>query len=297
MSRIEIKTCPVCGSNELVKVRDLKDYSITKEDFTISRCGQCDFHFTLNPPSEEDAGRYYQSEDYISHSDTKEGFINSIYHKVRDVMLERKYKLVKKHQSGKKLLDIGTGTGYFAGYMKGKGYSVSGVEIDPDVRAIATEKWDINVQPPAKFISKELEGKFNAITLWHVLEHLYDLNTYLERMHQYLEDKGTLVIAVPNYKSSDARHYENYWAAYDVPRHLWHFSPDSIKNLAKKHNFKFIEMKPMPFDPFYNSMMSEQLKGSGSKLLKGFYYGFGSFWKSMFKKGTGSSMIYVLEKR
>ncbi len=296
MSKIVYTSCPICESDQLKLKLELKDYSISQEAFEIVSCGKCDFHFTQNVPDEAHAGPYYHSEDYISHSDTQEGFINNVYHKVRNYMLKRKYKLVSRFSKGRKLLDVGAGTGYFASFMKGKGFDVKGVEIDPEARSYSIEKFGLDVVPPSDFIEGKMGGKFDTITLWHVLEHLYDLNGFMKNFHSHLEEDGTLVIAVPNFTSLDAGHYGKYWAAYDVPRHLWHFSPDSLDKLAKKHGFKVVQKNTMPFDPFYNSMLSEKLKKSSLQLFKGFFFGYFSFWWGIFNVDKSSSVIYVLKK-
>jgi 2-polyprenyl-3-methyl-5-hydroxy-6-metoxy-1,4-benzoquinol methylase len=288
------KNCPLCGSEKISEFLKAKDHLLTYETFNIFKCLSCGFVFTQDIPSSGEIGRYYQSQDYISHSDTRKGLMNKLYHLGRTIMLKNKYGMVKKFAKGKKLLDIGTGTGYFPGYMKKKGYKVTGVEVDPNARAFAMKEFGIPVYSPEDFINHKLKGKFDVITLWHVLEHLDNFNLYIERMLEYLAPGGTLVIAVPNCSAFDARHYKEYWAGYDVPRHLWHFTPSTLKIAAEKHGLKISKMKRLLLDPFYNSMLSEKYKGNKLYMISGIAMGKLALIDSLFDIKKSSSVVYFL---
>ncbi len=149
MNIIEYTSCPACDSSDIGFKLSTFDYSISKEQFDIWECNSCTLRFTQNPPSQEDIAPYYKSEEYISHSDTKKGIVNNLYHRVRSIMLERKFSLVNRYAKSGTLLDYGCGTGYFPAYVKGKGKSVKAIEIDPESRAFAQKKWGLDVFEPA----------------------------------------------------------------------------------------------------------------------------------------------------
>lgn len=295
LSTIHHETCPLCASAAIEKERSVKDHSITKEVFDLYRCNACDFLFTQDPPAPEEASRYYKGEEYISHSDSQEGLVNKLYHKARDFMLGQKYQLVKRASKGKRMLDYGTGTGYFTDFMQRKGYAVEGLEIDPEARAYGSQKFGITVHPPEALFKTLKADSYDVITLWHVLEHLYDPKNYLDRFHELLGEAGKLIIAVPNHVSQDARAYGADWAAYDVPRHLWHFSPATMRLMVGESGFRVTETQHMPLDPFYVSIMSQRYKSGGS-LITGGLKGMTSFLNSAVDAERGSSVIYVCEK-
>lgn len=286
--------CPLCGSNAIDRELTVRDHSITKETFQLWRCDGCDFLFTQDPPAPEEAGRYYQGEEYISHSDSKDGVVNKLYHRARDYMLGRKHALVDRYARGKRLLDYGTGTGYFTDFMVRKGYAAEGIEIDDNARAYGAEKFGITVHAPDHLFEGYGNASFEVITLWHVLEHLYDPKKYLRRFHDLLTDDGILVIAVPNHKSRDAAVFGSDWAAYDVPRHLWHFGPNTMRRMVGEAGFRVTETRHMPLDPFYVSIMSQRYAGGG--LVGGAVKGLQSFATSLSEAELGSSVIYVCGK-
>jgi len=294
---LEHKHCAVCNSEQLSLLMKLEDYSISKEKFELFQCSNCQFIFTQNVPVENEIGKYYQSEDYISHSDTNEGLINKAYHFVRKIMLGRKYKLIKSLYKGNDILDIGCGTGYFLDFMKRKQYKTLGVEADSDARAQGIKNFGLDILPPEDLFNGAIKDKFGIISLWHVLEHLYDPKEYMKAIRGILKDDGHLIIAVPNCSCYDAEYYKNYWAGYDVPRHLWHFTPSTLELFAKNTGFEVIKMKGLPFDPFYVALLSEKYKGGSLGMIKGGMIGFISFIKSLFNVRKSSSVIYVLKKK
>ena len=287
-------SCPLCGSENIAELLKAKDHLLTLETFSIDQCASCGFIFTQNVPAAKEIGKYYQSQDYVSHSDTRKGLMNKIYHLGRTLMLRKKYSMVRKVAKGRKLLDIGCGTGYFAGYMKQKGYKVAGVEADPNTRAFAKKEFGIPVFSPADFLGHEIEGSFDVITLWHVLEHLDDFNLYLERMLEHLDPEGTLIIALPNSNAFDARHYKGCWAGYDVPRHLWHFTPSTIKVLAGNHGLQVTKMKRLMLDPFYNAMLSEKYRRKKMFMIRGLVIGKMAYIESLFNIEKSSSVVYFM---
>lgn len=290
--------CPVCESSEFSEVLIAKDYTVSQEQFPVMECGQCGFRFTQQIPDEETIGAYYQSEEYISHSNTNQGLISRLYQVVRDITLRSKRKLVQR-VSGKStghLLDIGSGTGEFLATMKGAGWKVRGLEPDPGARNQAIENHQLDVGEPEELFTLE-ENTFDVISMWHVLEHVHRLKPYLHKISNLLKADGVLLIAVPNFTSRDAEHYDAYWAAYDVPRHLYHFSPESMNRLLGDQGFEIVSYRPMPFDAFYVSMLSEKYQHGKLKLVSAFWQGFRSWLKASANAKACSSVLYVIRKR
>ena len=268
-----------------------KDYLVSQENFNLIFDKESDMLIT--EPQPKNLEKYYDPKNYISHSDDKNSFIEKVYQQVKKITLNKKVKLIDQYSLDEKsLLDIGCGTGEFLAYAKNKNWNTVGVEVNQNARNKASNK---NLK-----IYKSLEDlpnrQFNIISLWHVLEHLPNLNEKISLIKTKLDDNGTLIIAVPNYKSYDAKHYKEFWAAYDTPRHLWHFSQDAIKILFEKHNFKVTKTLPMYFDSFYVSLLSEKYKNGKSNYLKAFYRGLMSNIKAK-SNGEYSSLIYILKKK
>jgi 2-polyprenyl-3-methyl-5-hydroxy-6-metoxy-1,4-benzoquinol methylase len=288
---IQIKNCPICNSLNFNELIQCVDNTVSHEKFSIVECSACRFRFTNPIPDENEIIKYYKSEDYISHSDTKKGMINTIYHQVRKISLKNKLKLINSLSKKGTLLDVGCGTGYFLKACKEDGWKVEGTEPDPDARKLAEELTKSDVSET--IFSKNNYQSYDMITMWHVLEHVHRLNECMERIVKLLKEDAKLVIAVPNCDSHDAKIYQEYWAAYDVPRHLYHFTAESMNQLLKKHGFRFLRKEPMKFDAFYVSMMSEKYKKGSS--IKGILNGLISNLRSG-KEKNYSSIIYIAEK-
>lgn len=294
-SIVTYSACPACGASAIQKVLTAKDHTVSQQNFEIWECGQCTLRFTQNVPSAEAIGPYYQSENYISHSDTRQGLVNRLYHIVRKRTLKSKQKLIES-VAGKKsgqLLDVGAGTGAFLHHMKEQGCQVNGLEPDENARQVAEKLYGFNLLP-SDHLWQMAAGAMDVITMWHVLEHVHRLHDYMEQLKKLLKPGGHLFIAVPNYTSRDAAAYESNWAAYDVPRHLYHFSPASMKQLIQKHGLQLKALKPMWFDSFYVSLLSEKYKRGKSQLIRGGLSGLLSNFSAMANRERCSSLIYVV---
>lgn len=272
----------------------VKDYSVSQESFELLYNDDLEMLETFPQPSANKLPEYYKSEDYISHTDAKRNVFEKVYHLVKGIALKRKLKLINAvTKNSKSLLDVGCGTGDFLQVASKSGWTITGIEPNEQARSIANKKTDNSVFDADKLFKLE-EQSFDVITLWHVLEHLPELEEHFNVFDKLLKPEGVLIIAVPNYKSYDAKLYKEFWAAYDVPRHLWHFSQDSIKGLAKKVDMTLVKTEPMKFDAFYVSLLSEKYKSGGMNYVKGFWNG----WRSNLKARTSgeySSLIYVLK--
>lgn len=298
MNTITHKDCPLCKSNAIKKRFTCKDHFATGEEFDIMECPDCGFVFTQGVPDEKEIGRYYESPTYISHSNTNKGVINKIYHRVRAVMLRKKVKLIGKLTLLKngKILDYGAGTGYFARAMEKEGWNVTAIEKSSQARELALKEFGFEM-----FSEEALPGipdkSLDVVTMWHVMEHIQDLDNMWNELYRILDDTGIAVIAVPNCKSYDAKRYNENWAAYDVPRHLWHFTASTIMRWGEKHGFILERQYTMPFDGYYISMMSERYKGSSLHSIKGLWNGFKGWCAQSKRRSASSSIIYVFRKK
>lgn len=290
-----IINCPVCNAKEFTLFLTCKDYTVSQELFNIVSCKACNFKFTSPRPSDSEIGKYYKSEDYVSHTNTKKGLINKLYHSVRSYTLKGKLKLISKYVSRGTMLDYGCGTGMFLGTCKDAGWNTYGFEPDSDARTIALSKGLVVFNSKDEIKQKLGGNKFDIITLWHVLEHVTDLKPTLQFFSDNLSDKGRLVIAVPNYTSFDAQLYKEFWAGYDVPRHIYHFEINTISNLLGQFGFKHELSLPMKFDSTYVSMLSEKYKTGTIKYPSAFINGLRSNVKAK-DANAYSSVIYVFKK-
>jgi 2-polyprenyl-3-methyl-5-hydroxy-6-metoxy-1,4-benzoquinol methylase len=294
----EIKNCPVCGSNKNKLFLSCVDYTVSHETFEINECEGCSFKFTSPRPNIEDLGKYYKSEEYVSHSDTKKGIVNSLYHYVRQYTILKKLKIILKYSKPGNILDYGCGTGAFLEICKKAKWSVYGIEPDSDARQIAKNR--IGIEPSAnqnEFSEKNSSLKLNIISLWHVLEHIPNLEVFFGFINHHLSERGSLIIAVPNCNSYDAKKFGDHWAAYDVPRHLWHFTPDTITKLFSNHGFKKVETLPMVFDSFYVSMLSNKYLCGKTKPISSFITGLKSNLKANKDLESFSSQIYIFKRK
>jgi len=289
--------CPLCSSENISAYLTCIDHLISKEAFEIYTCSSCGFEFTREYPEEEAIGRYYESTEYVSHSDTSKGFSNKIYRFVRNIMLQKKKRFIRRVTGLYKgaLLDIGSGTGYFANTMKNAGWNVKGIEINEKARDYSCSKFGLEVTGP-DMIAALQPASFDCITLWHVLEHFHDPFRYASDIFHLLKPEGVCIIALPNSSSYDAEYYKNFWAAWDVPRHLWHFNPATFRLFSKKTGFSLTSVSNLPLDVFYISSLSEKYRGSKLSFIKGIVRACIFAFHSVFRKEKSSSVIYILKK-
>lgn len=267
------------------------DHSVSKETFDLYYDQDLDMLITSPQPSPESLGKYYESTDYISHTDSKRSLFEKAYHFVKGIALKNKLNLINNFSATKgNLLDIGAGTGDFLLTAKQNGWNTIGVEPSEKAKGIA-----INKGIQFSDSTQELEShSFDVITMWHVLEHVPNLEIQIKELKRLVKPNGTIIIAVPNYKSYDANYYGKFWAAFDVPIHFWHFSKKAIQLLFEKENLKLEKVLPMKFDSFYVSLLSEKYKNGKMNYLKAIWIGLVSNWKAK-SSLEYSSHIYVLK--
>lgn len=289
--------CPFCAFPNTSRYLEVRDHSVSHQSFSLYKCPNCGSIFTANAPSRDDIGPYYQSEAYVSHTDSSKGLINYLYRLVRILTVRNKRKIVSRPRKGipGKVLDYGCGTGAFLSAMREAGWEAQGLEPDATARANAYRLHGLHVQAP-EALNDIPDGYFDVITLWHVLEHVHDLKETVAQLARVLSEDGTIFIAVPNPLSTDARHYGAYWAAWDVPRHLWHFSPTALQTLLAEHGLDVVRRKPMWFDSFYVSMLSEQYASGRMRLLPALWTGLRSNVAALMNPERCSSLIHIARK-
>lgn len=291
----ELYLCPICNSQNFSAFLTCKDNTVSRETFNIVQCESCGFKFTNPRPSENEIGGYYKSENYISHSNTKVGFINSTYQLVRKYTLLKKLQLISRFYKTGKILDIGCGTGEFLQTCKSAGWETMGIEPDPDARRMSTEKFVLDVRTEEE-LGNLTDGSIDIITMWHVLEHVPRLNERVAELKRLIKSNGVIMIAVPNSNSLDASKYKENWAAYDLPRHLYHFTPEDIERLFKNHGLNVFRTLPMVFDSFYVSMLSEKIKTGKSHIIRSTWNGLISNISALKTGKKYSSQIYLIKK-
>ncbi len=289
----KIDNCPLCNSGQFHNHLITKDYLVSKESFAIVTCDQCGFKFTNPRPTKEEISRFYESDEYISHSNENLSAINIVYKFARKFTLKSKLSLITKLSSGKKILDYGCGTGHFLGVCEKSGWICTGVEPNLKARKIASDNKNINIIE--KLESIDAGEKFNIITLWHVLEHAHDIDETINQLCDKLTKKSKLLIAVPNCASWDGQLYKEHWAGYDVPRHLYHFEPHTITQFMGKHKLKLKATFPQYLDSFYLSLLSNKYKFGKHKYINAIKNGILSNINAK-KNNMYSSLIYIFTK-
>lgn len=285
----EVLVCPICNNDKLKETLRVQDHFASQENFKLYKCSPCELLLTSPVPDENQIVTYYKSNSYVSHGDSVNPLFDSTYKFIQGRNLKYKRKIIEKYTLGKNILDYGCGAGSFLQYMTRYGWTGFGIEPDTSAKQIAINK-GINITD-----LQNLNTKYDCISLFHVLEHVHQLESTLQKLIEHLDRNGIIVLALPNFKSADATNYQEFWAGYDVPRHLYHFSQKSIFNLSKKIGLNIVSTHPLYFDSYYVSLLSEKYKTGKSNLLKAMYQGYKSNSKAT-KTKEYSSLIYILSK-
>ena len=297
MTEQQYATCPACGSEDIFPFRQTLDYRLTQEAFALDKCPQCGLVMTNPRPSQEEIGKYYDTEDYISHAASARSVMDRIYYWVRSRMAQRKRHLIGSFTTGRSLLDIGAGAGYFTADMQRHGWEVTGFEPSAQARLAAHEAHGVSLQDMDQLFEQP-DRSADAVTMWHVLEHVHQLDAYLRTIHRILKTNGVFFLALPNYTCADAQFYRAEWAAWDVPRHLWHFSPEAAGRILDRYGFNLITTYRMPFDAWYVALVSEQYRGGGFlRTLRAAVIALVSNGVALCSRRRSSSLIYVARKQ
>lgn len=295
-----LANCPICHHDKFSAFLSCLDHTVSRETFHIVSCNKCGFKFTNPRPAEAGLGKYYQSEEYVSHSGTKKGLVNKLYHWVRSYALGKKLQLINSHASRfipntSQLLDIGCGTGEFLNVCKQAGWNVMGIEPDARAREFGSKAYGIDVREESALKTLANES-CDIITMWHVLEHVPLLNERVGELKRLIRPDGKIIVAVPNCNSADAKTYGRFWAAYDLPRHLYHFAPSDVRSLFSRHGMRISSILPMRFDSYYVCMLSDKYKYGRTSLIRSTWNGLISNIKAARTSETYSSQIYVIGK-
>ncbi len=289
----KLEFCPSCGHTKFNNKSILQDFSVSRESFALCECDKCKLLFINPRPSQDTLEHYYESEDYISHRNQANSITNLLYKIVRSRTLKNKIRLVEQYQRPGDLLDYGAGTGHFLDVARKNQWNISGVEPHQQARDKANDMVEGTVFEDLSQLPKE--KNYSVITAWHVIEHVYHLQDTLKALRKRLTKDGTMFIALPNHKSYDSQYYSEYWAGYDVPRHLYHFDRNTFDFVARKNKLKIIDILPMKFDSYYVSLLSERYKTNRTRFLKAFYIGQKSN-RLAARSGEYSSLIYVIQR-
>lgn len=289
-----LTNCIICNTESIKNIYTCTDYVASKAEFYICQCNNCGFKFTNPRPAENETGRYYDTKNYASHFDSDKNLVAFLYRLFRIINSKIKLSVLGKYANKKGiLLDYGCGLGFFLNYAKKNGWKTEGTDISQTASQTVLTRYNIKTFPIEK-ISQKKEN-YSCITLWHVYEHVYNPQQLAQYFFNALQEKGILILGLPNHKSFDAKYYKKFWDGYDVPRHIWHFSQENIIELMRNNGFNHIATTGMPFDSFYISIRSEKNKNSHFAFITGLIIGFISLVKAIFNKEY-SSNIYVFKK-
>jgi 2-polyprenyl-3-methyl-5-hydroxy-6-metoxy-1,4-benzoquinol methylase len=288
--------CPACDGSNFVDYLELQDYFLSKEKFRLSKCQKCGLLYTLPQPHYESVARYYDSSEYTSHNTSKRSLKNLLYMQARKFAISQKLRMIEKYINKGKIFDIGGGTGEFLNHCRKRGWGVSGIEPNSIAREKAFVTHGLKLFDSDKILAAEWES-MDVITMWHVLEHMEDPAKQFQTNNQLLKPDGLLVVALPNYESWDANHYGKFWAAYDVPRHLFHFSQESLTQLSERSGFRVEEIRPLKLDAYYISLLSEKYAHGKMNYFSAFLKGWQSNKAAKKGKFGYSSWVYIMKKK
>lgn len=289
---VNLQECPVCGGKDYRAYKNCKDFMVTNETFSIVSCENCGFKFTNPRPDENELMKYYESPQYISHKNKSNNLINFVYKNVRKVTVRQKANLLGKLAGKGHIMDYGCGTGEFLKACQDRGWHIQGVEPAPLAREQAGRLTGSEIY--GSIFDSNDQKTYDAITMWHVLEHVPQLDKTFMRIKKLLKPNGRIVIAVPNHASYDAQRYDNFWAGYDLPRHLSHFDKGTMSTLLSKHHFKVERIIPQKLDAYYVSLLSEKNKTQQTNIFSALANGYRSNHEAKKGQQNYSSLIYVV---
>lgn len=293
-----LSKCPLCKSGRFLNYTEITDHAVSRENFILCKCSNCQLLFTNPRPSQVEIGPYYNFPEYFSHEDKAKNLTQWVYQKVRDYSIRQKVKFIQQFKKKGKLLDYGCGTGEFLKAAKKQGWKIAGVEPNDKARLQANIKLNNKIKTSIEELKKE--STYDIITLFHVLEHIHDLRKISKNIINHLKSGGYLVIAVPNHESLDGKKYGKFWAGWDVPRHLYHFNSQAMENFKNEFGLELATTRPMKFDSYYVSLLSEGYLNKDSWLISKYWKAIVTGFKSnqsATSPGQYSSNIFVFKKK
>lgn len=290
----KVRQCPSCGGDKFINELICTDHTVSKESFALTKCEQCELLITNPRPDKDNIGKYYESDNYISHTNKSNNLTHLLYKQVRRITFAHKYKIINDLSKNKSILDFGCGTGDFLNYCQSHSWTIAGIEPNKQARDKAINQNGSNIYSDLSQLPTN--SKFDIITLWHVLEHIPDPKSLINELKVYLNVKGKILIALPNIDSYDCNHFKESWAGYDVPRHLTHFNQKTFQHLIRNCKLKIIKIIPMKFDAFYISILSNKIKSGSSNYMKSFITGWKSNRWASNNDNNYSSLLYILKK-
>ena len=234
----------------------IKDHFLSGEFFELVKDHHYEYYKTKPDVGIEQLSKYYDSEAYLSHQENTKGIKSFIYNIVKKYMFTRKYKWISKYVKKGNWLDFGAGTGEFLAFLPSKHWNKMAFELNRNAIQKIKSK-------DLRYISdyQQHDTSYDVISAFHAIEHVLDIQEWFNFLKRVARRNAIIAVAVPNYKAYDAKYYQENWAAYDVPRHRYHFSKDSIRRLFRENGFEILDEKPMPLDAYYISIISETYKG------------------------------------
>lgn len=250
-------SCFFCGSHDIGSSIASVERLSKKETFHIATCGACGMKRTIDAPALKDIGTYYAHESYVSHTGVRVWPLRVL----RTLRLWLRAHMISSFFQRKgSLLDIGCGVGDFAALIQKQGWNVLCIEPDESTRQKAQKQYKLDVRDVSA-LAHLPEATFDVITLWHVLEHMYDPLQTGATVKRLLNSEGVCIVAVPNAEAYSAEHYGCNWVAYDVPRHVSHFRSRDIHTWAERSGLEVIRQSSVPLDEFFCCLKSGALRG------------------------------------
>jgi 2-polyprenyl-3-methyl-5-hydroxy-6-metoxy-1,4-benzoquinol methylase len=294
---LETPDCLICNSTEKKPFYQVSNRFNQKESFDLVKCPNCNFVYLSPRPTADAIGVYYEVEEYQPHQANARNAADVLYQRVRIWNNRYKRKTIEKYKKNGNILDYGCGTGEFLLEMNVSGWKTYGYEPLTKAANIARNH-GLNILKSLQ----NYQGGADIITLWHVLEHIHDARGIIKTLQQIMAPEAYLIIAVPNYQSFDAKIFKQNWVAFDAPRHLYHFTPETMTLFLESMNFQIVSYKTLYFDPWYNSLLSAKIEAKNKKfklliqsLSKSLIAATIANLQSFFIKKRSSSLIYIAQ--
>lgn len=246
---MEYVSCNLCSSDSFTTLFTLRDtLSLTNEIFRLVTCNQCGLVY-LNPrPSAEQLDTFYPEEYWWRRGKKTNNVLSKLARNFeewyRTYLLNTEVRLLKKMlNKGSKILDVGCGRGDILYLCKRSGFETYGIELSEKAARNARIEYGLDVYQGSLFEIDFGPNYFDAITFYHVFEHLPDSLRVLKKANRMLKDEGILVIQIPNIDSLQFKLFSKRWFGLSIPQHFYHFSSRTIEEMLKKANFEIVNIR------------------------------------------------------